>query len=135
MSRPILIAYQLLAGASDTTTGFLLLIAPALTLRLMQLSAPGDAAVYISFVGAFVFSVGLAYLYGAYIVIDCGCIHRVEVVWLLTALTRTSVAAFVIANVLNGSLSVGWLSVAATDGAMVFIQALGLRKGWLANVA
>jgi hypothetical protein len=134
MNRQILLAYQLFAGASDTTTGFLLLVSPALTLRLMQLHAPGDASVFLSFVGAFVFSVGLAYLYGAYVIFDRGCRHELEMVWLLTALTRTSVAAFVAANVLNGSLSAGWLSVAATDGILVLVQAFGLRRGWLASV-
>jgi hypothetical protein len=32
-------------------------------------------------------------------------------------------------------LEAGWLSVAVTDGACVLIQAIGLRKGWLAHAA
>ncbi|MGA7342954.1 MAG: hypothetical protein WBE72_12045 [Terracidiphilus sp.] len=135
MNRTILLAYQLLAGGSDTTTGALLLIAPALTLRLMQLHAPGAAMVYLSFVGAFVFAVGLAYLYGAYLVACNGCRRRLEMVWLLTAFTRTSVAAFVFSQVLSSALQPGWLTVAFTDGALVLVQAIGLRKGWLASVA
>lgn len=134
MNRPMLLAYQLLAGATDTTTGSLLLIAPAFTLRLMQLHAPEAAMVYLSFVGAFVFAVGLAYLYGAYLVACKGFRRSLEMVWLLTAFTRTSVAAFVISQVLASTLEVGWLMVALTDGALVLIQAIGLRKGWLANV-
>jgi hypothetical protein len=135
MSRPILLAYQLLAGFSDTTTGLLLLMAPELTLRLMQLYAPKDANVFLSFVGAFVFSVGLSYLYGAYVIVERGCRRELEMIWFITALTRASVAAFVIAHVVTGSLTAGWLTVAVTDGTMVLIQALGLRRGWLANVA
>jgi hypothetical protein len=133
MSRPILLAYQLLAGASDTVTGLLLLVAPTTTLRLMQLAAPKEANVYLSFVGAFVFSVGLAYLYGAHVVYR-GYRRELEVIWLLTAITRASVAVFVFTSVFTGALNSGWLTVAATDGALVLIQALGLRKGWLASV-
>lgn len=133
MNRNVLLAYQLIAGGSDTTTGALLLIAPALTLRLMQLHAPGAALVYISFLGAFEFAVGLAYLYGAYLVACNGCSRRLEMVWLLTAFTRTSVAVFVISKVLSSALEPGWLTVAFTDGVLVLIQAIGLRKGWLAS--
>jgi hypothetical protein len=135
MNRTILLAYQLLAGASDTTTGALLLVAPALTLRLMQLHAPDAAMVYLSLVGAFVFAVGLAYLYGAWLVACNGCRRRLEMVWLLTAFTRTSVAVFVFSQVLTSTLEAGWLTVALTDATLVLIQTIGLRKGWLASVA
>jgi len=54
--RQILLLYQLLIGASDTSTGLLLLVAPALTLQLMRLE-PADAALpYLSYIGAFVLS-------------------------------------------------------------------------------
>lgn len=135
MNRTMLLAYQLLAGASDTTTGSLLLIAPALTLRMMQLHAPEAAMVYLSFVGAFVFAVGLAYIYGAYLIAWNGCRRRLEMVWLLTAFTRASVAVYVISQVLSRTLEAGWLTVAFTDGILVLIQAIGLRKGWLASPA
>jgi len=135
MNRTILLVYQLLAGTSDATTGVLLLVAPALTLRVMQLHAPDAAMVYLSFVGAFVFAVGLAYLYGAYLIACDGCGRRLEMVWLLTAFTRTSAAAFVVSQVFSGALDAGWLTVAFTDGTLVLIQAVGLRKGWLASVA
>ncbi len=133
MNRPILFAYQLLTGCSDTTTGALLLVAPELTLWMMHLSAPPGALIYISFIGAFVLSVGLACLYGAFLVYRGGGRARLEVVWLLTALTRASIAIFVVGQVMSGALDTGWLTVAATDGGCVFIQAFGLRRGWLAN--
>jgi hypothetical protein len=60
---------------------------------------------------------------------------KLEVIWLLTAITRASVAIFVGTQILAQTLEVGWLTVAITDGACVLIQAIGLRKGWLANVA
>jgi hypothetical protein len=134
MTRPILLAYQLLIGVSDTMTGALLIIVPELTLRLMHLQAPSDALTYLSFVGAFVFSVGLACLYGALVMARRGSRRSLETVWLLTAFTRASVAIFVVAQIMNHSLELGWSAVALSDGACVLIQAIGLRRGWLANV-
>jgi hypothetical protein len=133
MNRPILLAYQLIIGLSDTLTGALLIVAPKLTLRLMHLQAPPEALIYVSFIGAFVFSVGLACLYGARLAYKGGPRTRLEVVWLLTALTRASVAVFLVGQILAGALDAGWLTVAATDGACVLIQAIGLRQGWLAR--
>jgi hypothetical protein len=133
MNRSVLLAYHVLAGCCDSSTGALLLMAPAFTLRLMMLRAPGDALVYVSFIGAFVLATGLAYLYGAYLVLRENCATKLQVLWLLTALTRASVAIFVTAQVLAGALPAGWIAVAATDAACVLIQATGLRKGWLTS--
>ena len=135
MNRPILLAYQLLIGLSDTATGVLLLVVPEFTLRLIHLNAPYDALPYISFVGAFVLSVGLACLYGFFAAYRGGCLSRLEAVWLLTAITRASVAAFLAAQVITRSLDTGWLTIAVFDGSCVLIQAAGLRRGWLANVS
>jgi len=135
MNRSILIGYQLLIGLSDTMTGALLFVAPAFTLRLMRLHASADALPFLSFIGAFVLSVGLACFYGALVTIRRGTPSKVEVVWLLTAITRASVAIFVGEQILTHELEAGWLSVTVSDGACVLIQAIGLRKGWLANVA
>jgi hypothetical protein len=135
MNRPILIGYQLLIGLSDTMTGALLMTAPEFTLGMMRLHAPGSALVYLSFIGALVLSVGLACLYGAYLMIRRGSPCRLEVVWLLTAIIRASVAIFVITQILTHTLEVGWITVAFTDGSCVLIQAMGLRRGWLAHVA
>jgi hypothetical protein len=60
---------------------------------------------------------------------------KLEVIWLLTAFTRASVAIYLVTQILAHTLEAGWLTVAITDGACVLIQAIGLRKGWLANVA
>jgi hypothetical protein len=135
MNRSILIGYQLTIGLSDTLTGALLMVAPELTLGLMRLRAPADAMPYLSFIGSFVLSVGLSCLYGAYLMIRRGSLCRLEIVWLLTAIARASVAIFVIAQILAHTLEAGWLTVALSDGACVLIQTIGLRKGWLAHVA
>jgi hypothetical protein len=135
MNRRILLVYQLLIGLSDTATGALLMAAPELTVRLMRLHVPGDALPYLSFIGAFVLSVGLACLYGAYLT-SCGaCQSRLEIVWLLTAITRASVAIFLATQIMAQAFEAGWWTVAISDGVCVVIQAIGLRKGWLANVA
>ncbi len=135
MNRPILLAYQALIGLTDTLTGALLMIAPEFTLRLMGLRVPSDTLTYISFIGAFVLSVGLACLYGAVVMVHRGSPCRLEAVWLLTAFTRSSVAIFVVAQILAQTLEPGWLAVAVSDGACVLIQAIGLRRGWLGHVA
>ena len=135
MNRPILLAYQMLIGLSDTLTGALLIIAPVFTLRLMGLHVSSGALPYLSFIGAFVLSVGLACLYGALVMARKGSPCTLEAVWLLTAFTRASVAVFVVTQILGQTLEPGWLTVAASDGACVLIQAIGLRKGWLGNVA
>jgi hypothetical protein len=135
MRRPILIAYQLLIGLSDTFAGALLMIAPVFTLGLMRLHAPADAMPYLSFVGSFVLSVGLSCIYGAWLMTLRRSPCRLEMVWLLTAITRASVAIFVGAQLLEHTLELGWITVAVFDGACVLFQAIGLRKGWLAHVA
>ena len=129
--RTLLFAYQLLTGASDTSTGVLLLAAPALTLRLMRLSAPAPALVYLSYTGAFVLSVGVACFYGAWLISRPHFSAKLEVVWLLTAITRASVALFVLTSVFTRALEPGWITVALSDGAFALIQFTGLARGWL----
>ena len=135
MKRGYLLVYQLLTGLSDTSTGLLLIVAPELTLRLMRVAVPSDALPYLSWIGAFVLSVGLACLYGALLTRRMLFAQKLEVVWLLTALTRACVALFVLAQCLAGHLAAGWLTVAATDGLFAIFQALGLWKGWLNDAA
>jgi len=135
MKRKYLFAYQLLTGLSDTSTGMLLIVAPQLTLRLMRVQVPADALPYLSYLGAFVLSVGLACFYGALLTRRALFTQKLEVVWGLTALTRGCVALFVIASVLSSRLAPEWLAVAATDGLFAIFQAIGLWKGWLNDVA
>ena len=134
MKDLLLLGYQLIAGFSDASTGALLIAAPLFTLRMMGIAVPRDATPFLSFIGAFVLAVGLSYLYGALLVRRSSGVPRLEVVWLLTAMIRSSVAIFVVAAVLNGSLASGWLAIAGFDAVCVVIQARGLRRGWL-NVA
>jgi hypothetical protein len=135
MKHPILLGYQLLTALSDTLTGALLIVAPALTLRMMGLHAPSEATPFLSFIGAFVLSVGLSCCYGAWLVYCSANLQRLETVWLLTAITRSAVAIFVLSAVVSGNLEAGWSTVAVSDGSFAVIQAIGLRKGWLVNAA
>lgn len=132
MNRTTVFTYQLLTGISDTATGTLLIVAPALTLRMLHLRASTGALVYLSFVGAFVFSVGLACLYGALLVYREKDRARLEMVWLLTAFSRASVAVFLMYAIAAAHLAAGWLTVAAFDASCVVIQTVGLRKNWAA---
>ena len=134
MKRRIVLGYQLITGLSDTSTGILLVFAPTLTLHLMKLQAAPDALPFLSYVGVFVLSVGLACLYGAMLTTPSIRAEKLEVVWLLTAITRALVAVFVLTKVVSGTLEAGWITVAMTDALFASIQAVGLAKGWLRHV-
>ena len=135
MIRKLLIAYQASIALSDTLTGVLLIAAPAFTLALLGVHAPAEALPFVSWVGAFVFAVGLSCLYGLLLLFRPRAAARLETVWLLTAFCRASVAIFLALRIATGALEPGWLIVAAFDGACVVIQAVGLRKGWICNAA
>jgi len=134
MRRSLLIAYQFMTGISDTSTGLLLIAVPAFTLRLIKLHVLEDTMPFLSYIGVFVLSVGLACLYGGLLAFKGDCAEKLEVVWLLTAVTRGLVAVFVAVKVASGALESGWWAVAATDGAFALLQGIGLTKGWLRNV-
>ena len=134
MKLRLLLAYQLLTGLSDGSTGLLLLFAPALTLHLMGLHVAADALPFLSYIGAFVLSVGIACIYGASLVGRREATAKLEVVWLLTAITRGLVAAFVVTQILAGRLESGWMTVALSDGGLALLQAFGLARGWLSDV-
>ena len=135
MNRNALLAYQLITGASDAFTGALLMIVPGMTLALMKLPAPKDDLVYLSYIGSFVFAVGLCGLYGFRLVLRGDRKKQLGTVWLLTALMRASVAVFVFQQVVAGTLAPGWIMVAGFDGCCVVIQAVGLRRRWVAYAA
>src|ERR1035441_2123281 len=100
----LLLGYQMLTGLSDTGTGLLLIFAPALTLRLLGLHVSFESLPFLSYIGMFVLSVGIACLYGAFLASRVAFAEKLEVVWLLTGITRALVALFVIAKILAGTL-------------------------------
>jgi len=133
MSHRVLLGYQWLTGLSDTGTGILLYFAPLFTLRLMGVHAPTGAAPYISYIGAFVLSVGIACLYGARIITLGASSEKLEMIWLLTTFSRSAVAIYVVKCVLAGEFEPAWISVALFDGIIAGIQGFGLRKRWLSH--
>ena len=134
MKRSLLIVYQFLTGLSDTATGLLLIAAPEATLQLMKLHATADTLPFLSYIGVFVLSVGLACFYGGLLALKHASPDKLEVVWLLTAITRGLVAVFVVVKVASGTLEPGWSTVAFTDGVLALIQCVGLATGWLRSV-
>lgn len=132
MKRSLLLAYQWITGLSDTTAGALLCVAPEFALRLMGLHASSEVAPYLAYIGTFVFSVGLACLYGV-VLIEFESFERLEVVWLLTAFFRSAVAIYILKAILAGTLETGWIGIALFDTACVAVQAYGLRRRWLAH--
>lgn len=133
MRHSMLLGYQWMTGTADLCAGVLLYLAPALTLRMMGMSAPVDATPYVSCIGAFVLSVGLSSIYGAWLLQQEATPERLETVWLLTAFARSAVAIYVIKCVLAGELEAPWIVVAAFDGICVVVQGLGLKRRWLGN--
>ena len=130
MTRRLLLGYQIITGLSDSSTGLLLIFSPATTLHLMKLHSTPDALPFISYIGAFVLSVGIACFYGGWLVRRSIASEKLEVVWLLTAITRGLVTLFVIVEVVSGGLEPGWITVALTDGTFALLQFYGLKEGW-----
>lgn len=121
------------AGAMDAATGLLLIGAPIWVLRVLGIATPSpDALVYLGWIGVFVLAVGLSYGFAAAPRTNPA---RGETVWILTALVRTLVAAFVTVQVARGVLAPAWLLVAAADAAVAGLQWAILRVGWWKEVA
>jgi len=133
MRHTMLLVYQWVTGLSDTAAGGLLYVAPATTLRLVGVHAPDDASPYVAYIGAFVLSVGVACLYGAHLVLRRAPADRIEMIWLLTAFSRSAVAIYVLKGMFAGDLEAAWLPIVIFDGVCVVIQCIGLRKRWLAD--
>lgn len=112
--------YCLLAGCCDSVTGVLLGTAPSFTLKLMGV-APASPDLHLRFVGVFVGSIGLSYLYPF-----LGNLSqrpmRWRVVLEVTTLVRSLVAVFLTLQIVRGNLPVAWSSVPLTDGLLAVTQ-------------
>ena len=95
--RRWLILYQYIAGLCDAGSGLLLIVAPAGTLRLMGLTIIPQPVVFVRYIGVFVLSVGLTYLWAATRWPLTSHAHiGWSTQWKITALVRTLVAVFVL---------------------------------------
>jgi hypothetical protein len=127
-----LILYQYLAGLCDTATGLLLIAAPVWTLGIMGLTVIPQPVAFVRYIGVFVLSVGLSYLWAALRWPLSSHAHiGWTTQWKLTALIRTLVALFIVWQVATTAIEIKWISVAFSDGIFAIIQWIGLRKGWL----
>jgi hypothetical protein len=123
--------YQWLAGLGDATTGVLLVFAPSWTLSLMGVRHPPEPVEFVSFIGVFVLSVGVACLFAARLPRNAANAPRWQTVWWLTALSRTLVAGFLVWKIVGSRMETAWLTVALTDGVLAIFQWIGLCAGWL----
>lgn len=124
--------YQVAAGACDSLTGILLLAAPQLALKLMGVShIPASSSILISFIGAFVFSVGLTYLLFAAAPRSALQLGSARAAWLITAVERICAGSFVMAAVLSHQLEPAWSSITLVDLVLAGFQLVGLRRNWL----
>ncbi|MDA0765279.1 MAG: hypothetical protein O3A87_02150 [Verrucomicrobia bacterium] len=130
----LLLPAQRLVGLMDSLTGLLLLFLPLQTLRLMGISEPAGPNIFLSWVGVFVFSVGLSYFLVGGLPRDANAVAAWRMQWLITAVARCAVALFVALSVARGSLETAWLPVAATDLVVGGLQAIGLHKQLLERV-
>ena len=131
--RTAILLYHYAAGLCDTSTGLLLLFAPALTLRMMGITRNPRPLFYASYVGIFVFCVGFSYLVvpGTGLAKSLGAASwRTQ--WLITALFRTAIAVFVSVQVAIGGMQPAWIAVALTDATFAVVQWIGLRRDWIA---
>jgi hypothetical protein len=117
--------WSLAVGAMDALTGLLLILSPALVLRLLGIAElPAESLVFLSWIGVFVAATGLSY----------GLSWRggiaAETVWTFTAGVRFSVAALLAVKIASGNLPAAWAMVAAADAAVATVQVIGLKAGW-----
>lgn len=123
--------YQWAAGLCDFGTGILLVVAPALTMRLMFLHAASSSIAFVQFIGVFVGCVGFSYLWAALAwPLANDNASRWEAQWWITASIRSAVATFLLVQVMRGSMETAWLIVAVSDAAFAAVQWSGLRRRW-----
>ena len=123
--------YQLAAGACDTATGLLLIFFPAFTLRRMGIREIPEALVFVSFIGAFVFAVGISYLAFSRLPRSARGVAIAETAWLITGLERGCVGLFVAWACVRHSLEWAWITVSVVDLTLATFQIWACRAGWL----
>ncbi|HTJ78679.1 MAG TPA: hypothetical protein VL357_06750 [Rariglobus sp.] len=114
------------AGGLDFCTGVGLAVVPAQVLPLMGVTVPGaEALIWLRWVGAFVWAVGVSYL----LALVLGGDARLRTLLELTLPFRFSAGLFSAVAVAGGWLPFVWVSVPATDFALVVAQ-LWLLLRW-----
>ncbi len=133
--RRSLTIYQWLAGLSDTVTGLLLLLFPEYTFSLMGLR-PGYDRALVRFIGVFVFSLGLTYLWTVVrMPLNELAVPAWLTQWKITALIRGMVAVFLVWQLAAQTMEPRWLSVCVFDGVVAGFQFIGIDRGWIQSAA
>ena len=119
--------YQRGAGVCDASTGLLLLFTPAAALRLMRIERLPSELVYMQFIGAFVFGVGLSYLLFSRFPRNSAEAAAARAMWIMSAVLRIAVGGFVSVQVLTNTLEARWAIVAFVDLLLAAVQLANLR--------
>jgi hypothetical protein len=127
-SQKVFTAFQLVAGGCDAVTGALLLVSPVFTLRLMGVHQTIAEPVLISFIGVFVFSIGLSYLLFSTPPRNSNQVAAVRAAWLITGIIRLCVATFVAGACFAGRLEPAWLTITIVDFSLAVIQLTARQK-------
>lgn len=115
----------LAAGAMDAATGLGLLVLPAWTLRLMDVTPPGaEALEFVRFVGVFVGAVGITCLMAG----GRGDDRSLRAMFDFTRIFRAGAGSFTAGMVLAGGWSPAWLAVTVADLGLVVIQSVLLAR-------
>lgn len=120
------------AGLMDSISGLLLVFAPGLALKLMLVPpVSSDALHFVSFVGAFVFAVGMLYLAAFTRQPLPGGRAFVRYTLVATGWIRLNVCLFSGSMILLGHLGWRWATVPVTDGALALVQFALVAAGWI----
>ena len=129
--RSLAAAYTALAGGLDTLAGLGFVFAPELTIAAMGADPEMEAdTFFLSFVGVFVASVGLGYLWALWRWLKRGDAAFLRSVWRLTILFRLASGIFCTLSLLSGDLDLGWLGVPLADFVFAGLQIWLLRSRW-----
>lgn len=130
--RRALLGGCLLAGLMDAGSGLLLMLSPGAALGLMRVPAVvSEAEVFVRFIGAFVFSVGCLYLFAFRSFSLTRSRSHVQFVLWATAWVRAVICLFTTLAILQGALSVEWITVPLTDGTLACVQVWIIWSGWI----
>lgn len=125
--------FCLLVGGGDAAAGLLLVVAPALVLRLLGMARPAADLALLRFVGVFVACVGLAYLH-PWLRHRAWRQPRLLAALEMTAGFRLAVALFLGIAVVSGTLEIAWLRIGLYDAAVALVQVALLARGAFGEV-
>ena len=128
-NRLFIQALTWLAGAMDTATGLLLILAPHFTLDLMQVPMEENSGALLGFIGAFVLANGSLYLWAWGISQHKSSWSVLSHAWLATAWIRLCVGITTTIFIMNGKLPPAWATVPASDLLLAGVQFYWIAAG------